>query len=268
MIVKHIVAVVVAFFVSIVSFFVLFNLGIRCDSFGEFIGFCIFPVTMLIVGFVGVFAGTLCLPEAERRIGSKRLLVIGLIFSVPPSFMMFFFPLIPLALGGFIPVFIFKKLDKETSTTVKERRLAIVLSVGICLIISFVVLLALGGQPKLMTKEKAIALFDKVGGVSRVNQEANEFFEKMGTNEIYFFSQVDRTKYPAISALGRFVDYYGGNSDSVPNIEIIFGTHFHGESILIFLPSFDTNKISERMLAYGQDATKFIQVTTNIFVTK
>lgn len=263
---KYAIAVTVAFVVSIASSLVLISLGIRCDSLGAFVSFCISSIIMLIVGFAGVFLGTLCLPEAERRTGSKRLLIIGLIFSILPSLFMFLWPLIPLAIGGSIPMVLLKKLDQENSMAAKERRLAIILSVSICLIITFMALLAAGGRPTTMTKEKALTLFAKVGGVNKANQEANTFFKKVGTNEPSFFLEVNRTNYPALCGLGWLTDYDPGSLDSAPVFEIQIGNHFHHHILYVFPPGFDTNKAP--ILTYCADPLKCIQITSNIFATK
>jgi len=235
----------------------MFALVIRCDTVGEFLSFCVFVVMIVIVGFVGVFSGTLILPKSARRNGSKHLLLFGLAFS---ALLLFIFPfvisLVPLALGGFIAVLIFRKLDKENSEAAIERHLVIVLTIAICCVISFVILLTIGGRPTVMTPEKAAQLFDKVGGIDKVQQEAKAFFNQAGTN-YYWLHQTDKTKYPALSALGQSISI-----DGEQKIIVKFGGHFHTKFIYIFQVAMATKNNAEYY------TSSCIQVATNIFITK
>ena len=233
---KYAPAVFVAFVTSVVSYLVLVFLGIRCDfgDIGALGGFGIHFLTLVIVGFVGVFFGTLCLPGAERGIASKHLLVIGLVFSLLPSSLMLFLPVLPLALGGYLAVLIFKKLGREPSDAARGRRLAIVLSVVICMMISIVVLLVRAGGP--MTNEKAAKLFERAGGLAKVEQEANVLFERYGTNGGYL-PRSDRTNFPALSALGASISFAGESK-----IVIRHGPLTNSKFIYIFRSAPDTNQ--------------------------
>lgn len=258
---KYAPAVIVAFVTSVVSYLTLVFLGIRCDfgDIGAFGGFGIHCLTLVIVGFVGVFFGTLCLPETERGIASKHLLVIGLVFSLLPSSLMLFLPVLPLALGGYLAVLIFKKLGREPSDAARGRRLAIVLSVVICMMISIVVLLVRAGGP--MTEEKAVKLFERAGGLTKVEQEASILFERHGTNGGYL-RRSDRTNFPAISVLGESVSV-----DGESKILIRRGPLTNSKFIYIFRTGLDSNATT----ASGNlkfFTSKYITVATNIFVTR
>jgi hypothetical protein len=265
-------AVVVAFFSSIVSWFLLFSLAIRCEPLGAFVTGAAYFAMIAIVGFAGVFAGTLFLPKPARRTGSKRLLFSGLAFSFLLFAVMDFspftslLPLIlhtPLAAGGFAAVLIFIIVDKEASAVAKTRNLAIVLSAGICLMLSFGILFAWVSRPNLMTKEKALKLFERAGGIDKVEQEANVLFDRFGTNEYWLMRQSDSTNFPAISALGNSVSL-----DANQPITIRFGGRFHTKSIYIFPSNLDLSKIPATSLAYYTNASRCIRITNNIFVKK
>jgi hypothetical protein len=266
---RYAIAILVAFLVSVASFWFLFLLGIHCDYFGVLGSTCVFSATMLIVGFAGVFCGTICLPETERRRGSKRLLITGLAFSFLPSSIFFLYPLVPLALGGLIPVFLFKKQDQELSSIVKDRRLGIFLSAAILLTVCFIALLIVGGEPTTMTKEKAMMLLGKAGGTDKINEEAKALCKKAGTNDFYFLDESDRTNFSTLCNLGRLVNYTGGTSGSTPVINVEFGTHFHRAYFLIFPLGIDLPGASNhKNEATYFDTSKCIQITTNIFVSR
>jgi len=116
---KYAGAVAAAFASSMLSAIVLFNILLNCDV-GEtwvLLGIVAFFAMFTIVGFVGVFCGTLCLPESERRRGSRYMLILGLAFAVLPALLLsvgLMLSLIPLALGGLMVVHVFRQWPQET----------------------------------------------------------------------------------------------------------------------------------------------------------
>jgi hypothetical protein len=82
-------------------------------------------LTFMTIGFCGVFSGTFCLPKASRRAGSLVLLAFGLFYSAYTLVSMDIlraennnFPfvwLIPLAGGGLIASFLFRRRPPNTA---------------------------------------------------------------------------------------------------------------------------------------------------------
>lgn len=110
---RHIAAPLVSFVVSWIVFIPgLFVFGIL-----HFLAFL-----FALVGFLGVFSGTCCLPRISRRVGSGALLLLGLAFYCylakiladspddtdgPPTYPMSpFVWCIPLTLGGLLSAFL------------------------------------------------------------------------------------------------------------------------------------------------------------------
>jgi hypothetical protein len=147
----------------------------------------------------------------------------------------------------------------------KTAKAIVFLGVIICLGI----LCGLGCGRSEMTKTRAIEMFDKVGGVDKVNQEAKVIFDRFGTNNPDFLSESDLKDFPAISALGNSVGTFPQPTvvtfhqsikiDFPPHIRVRRG--LHSNTMLIFI--FEPNKVTEL-----KDASSFVQVTSNIFVTK
>jgi hypothetical protein len=111
------------------------------------------------------------------------------------------------------------------------------------------------------TSAQVTEMFDKAGGVAKVNQEAKILFERLGTNESKEIFGSDLTNFPVISSLGK--PFFLQNKNNPPgwsaHIEIPFGTHYQRNFIFIF------NSGSPIEFPY---ASRCIQVATNIFVGK
>jgi hypothetical protein len=110
-----------------------------------------------------------------------------------------------------------------------------------------------------MTNAQAVEMFDKAGGVDKVNQEAKIIFDRFGTNESKVIFGSDLTNYPAISSLGKPFFLQNNFSNWSAHIEIPFGTHYQRNFIFIF------NSGSTIEFPH---ASRCIQVATNIFVGK
>jgi hypothetical protein len=110
-----------------------------------------------------------------------------------------------------------------------------------------------------MTNAQAVKMFDKAGGVDKVNQEAKIIFDRFGTNESKVIFGSDLTNFPAISSLGKPFFLQSNFSNWSAHIEIPFGTHYQRNFIFIF------NSVSPIEFPY---ASRCIQVATNIFVGK
>ena len=110
-------------------------------------------------------------------------------------------------------------------------------------------------------------MFDKAGGVDKVNQEAKVAFERFGTEKTKSLSGSDSKDFPAISTLGSSVVLYGANPSMASEITIRFGTHRNTKFIHIFPLDFDASKApkSSNVLAVLDDAKHF-QIASNIFV--
>ncbi|HVU26474.1 MAG TPA: hypothetical protein VHG71_01915 [Verrucomicrobiae bacterium] len=263
---RYIGAICVSFFFSILSSFILFPLAIRCDNIGAFWGICIFAGMVVIVGFVGVFAGTLIFQKPDRRKASKHLLLFGLGFCVLllPIFRFGILPLIlPIALGGFSAVLIFKKLDGQISESNYNRFFGASASVAFGLIILFIATIVWIGRAQEITANKAAKNFQKAGGIEKVEQESKILFKQVGTND-YWFHPSDKTNFPALSSLGNV-------SVNHNQINIRFGGHFHTKFITIFpnTPTIDQMSVGNNQAFYKEYYTsRCIQVATNIFISK
>lgn len=118
-----------------------------------------------------------------------------------------------------------------------------------------------------MTPDKAQKLFQSVGGITKVNQEAGTLFDQMGTKDWRFLDAKDLTNCPAISALYSICENYSGENysgtsatfypDSGRYIEIKFGNHWSLKRIFIFDPT--------KPMTFSPD-TNWFQVASNIFV--
>jgi hypothetical protein len=107
-----------------------------------------------------------------------------------------------------------------------------------------------------MTKTQISEMFDKVGGVDKINQEAKIIFNHYGTNiSIVIYGQ-QLTNFPAISSLSSSV-FLQTNSGWSTHIEIPFGSHYQRNFIFIFDPN---NAIK---FPYASNCIAF---TTNIFL--
>jgi hypothetical protein len=105
-------------------------------------------------------------------------------------------------------------------------------------------------------------MFDKAGGVDKVNQEAKNIFNQFGTSDVKFLTQSNLNSFPAISSLGNSVVLYPESIDTVkfpPHIEIRFGSHFNATTVFIF----ETNNIVQ-----FKNNSGFFQVTSNIYVER
>jgi len=61
----------------------------------------------------------------------------------------------------------------------------------------------LGCMRSEMTNAQVAEMFDKAGGVDKVNEEAKIIFERLGTNESKEIFGSDLTNFPVISSLGK-----------------------------------------------------------------
>lgn len=120
-----------------------------------------------------------------------------------------------------------------------------------------------------MTQEKAQKLFETVGGVDVVNQEAKILFDRLGTNDWGFLFSKDLKSSPAISSLYSICENYSGKeysgtsvaifSEGGRHIEVKFGNHWSLKRIYIFDPN--------EAITFSPPSNWF-QVTSNIFASK
>jgi hypothetical protein len=125
-----------------------------------------------------------------------------------------------------------------------------------------------------MTPEKAQKLFETVGGINEVNQEARILFDKLGTNDWAFLFTQDLTNAPAIFSLYSTLknysgsEYYGTRVAIWPehgrHLEIRFGNHWVGKEIFVF----DTNNTNGFDLPASWYPITWFQISSNIFVSK
>jgi hypothetical protein len=254
---KYILAVFVAFVVSIATFVILLILALRSGPFPyPVLAVPVYFLTLALTGFNGVLFGTSCFAVEERKVASKRLFIAGVIFAALPSSLSLFTPLIPIALGGYMAVLVFKK---DISSDIKNRRFTFALSGAICLTAFAVFSLIWLDRP--LTKEKAKEIFEKAGGIEKVEHEANILFnEYFATNDYSCLYQSDRTNFPAISALGKSVLF-----DGKSKILIRHGSLQNPQFIYIFHPVPDTNQDPAFTELY---TSNYIQIATNIFMAK
>jgi hypothetical protein len=109
-----------------------------------------------------------------------------------------------------------------------------------------------------MTKEKAEALFNKVGGVDEINKEGRALFDHYGTNVSTVIYVISLTNFPAISLLARSV-FLQTNPGWSAHIGIPFGSHCEMNFIFVF----DSRNPIEFPFA-----SNCIEMTTNIFARK
>ena len=166
---------------------------------------------------------------------------------------------------------------KSTKIKTSATNMKIVFGIFISLACVFLLLfmaprfMAFKGRQQVpeMTPEKAEKLFQSVGGVIKVNQEAGMLFGQLGTNDWRFLYAEDLANCPAIFALYSICKNYSGENYSVtsatfcrdrgPCIEIKFGNHWSLKRIYIF--------DSTRPITFNPD-TNWFQMTSNIFVSK
>jgi hypothetical protein len=117
----------------------------------------------------------------------------------------------------------------------------------------------LGCKRSEMTNAQVAEMFEKAGGVDKVNQEAKIIFDRFGTNESKEIFGSDLTNFPAMSSLGKPFFLQNNISNWSACIEIPFGTHYRRNFIFIF------NSGSSIEFPY---ASRCLQVATNIFVGK
>jgi hypothetical protein len=129
----------------------------------------------------------------------------------------------------------------------------------ISIIVCLNILCGFGCGRSEMTKTQVAGMFDKVGGVDKVNQEAKIIFDRFGTNESKVIFGADLTNFPAISSLGKPIFLQNNFSNWSAHVEIPFGTHYQRNFIFIF------NSGSPIEFPY---ASNCIQFATNIFVGK
>ena len=125
-----------------------------------------------------------------------------------------------------------------------------------------------------MTPEKAQKLFETVGGINEVNQEARILFDKLGTNDWAFLFPQDLTNAPAIFSLYSTLKNYSGNEyygtrvaiwpEHGRHLEIRFGNHWVGKEIFVFDTS-NTNGFDSPSNWYP---ITWFQISSNIFVSK
>jgi hypothetical protein len=113
-----------------------------------------------------------------------------------------------------------------------------------------------------MTESQIAAMFEKVGGANKVNQEAKDIFTQFGTSEVTLLTKSNLNNFPSISALGKSVVLYPESIDAgkfPPHIEVKFGSHFNGKTIFIF----ETNNVVQ----FRNDSRLF-EVSPSIYVGK
>jgi hypothetical protein len=125
-----------------------------------------------------------------------------------------------------------------------------------------------------MTPEKAQKLFETVGGINEVNQEARILFDKLGTNDWAFLFPQDLTNAPAIFSLYSTLKNYSGNEyygtrvaiwpEHGRHLEIRFGNHWVGKEIFVF----DTNNTNGFDSPTSWYPITWFQISSNIFVSK
>jgi len=115
-----------------------------------------------------------------------------------------------------------------------------------------------------------MTMFDKAGGVDKVNQEAQVVFDQFGTNETKSLSESVAKDFPAIAALGGdSVVLLGQSSDMASEIAIRFGGHWHTKFIHIFPPNFNISEATNfTNVSAFLDESNYFQITTNIFVQR
>lgn len=82
---RYIAAIFIAFVVSMSAFlFIVVPLSVSLESWGlpDSLQEGAFYISVAVIGFSGVFTGSLCLEQNSRRAGSIALLIMGLIFYV------------------------------------------------------------------------------------------------------------------------------------------------------------------------------------------
>lgn len=109
-------------------------------------------------------------------------------------------------------------------------------------------------------KKRAMELFEKVGGVDKINHEARNIFDQfiVHSKEAKFLGESDLKAAPAISMIGSSVGTYPQSSEFPAHIRIRYGSHDRTKFIFIF----DPDKPPDL-----KDVSSFIQVTSNIFVS-
>ena len=110
-----------------------------------------------------------------------------------------------------------------------------------------------------MTPTKAKKLFDKVGGIDSVNKEAKTIFDQFGTKELRFLGRLELANFPAIAGLGNAISIYPDQPGFTGQLHIRYGSHWNTKLIFIY---------PQNRIPGTNETLNFIQVTTNIFVTK
>jgi peptidoglycan/LPS O-acetylase OafA/YrhL len=142
-------AIVVAFVASIGTIIYLPNAYQMWDlngdsAFWDFIGF-------FCTGLMGVAAGSFCLPRNQRWIGSLCLLILGLGFTLcmfgglslddsESSQESFFSPLVPLGIGGSIPILVYSLPRLKSGSNLTEKEVMALVVSEACLAIAIFLL--------------------------------------------------------------------------------------------------------------------------------
>jgi hypothetical protein len=144
----------------------------------------------------------------------------------------------------------------------------------VCLFLSFVICfficLVNGWLKTTTTVDEAMDKFVSVGGIDKVNKESQAIFNEYekSASGVYISPDHERSGFPAINALGNSVVVYckarshaaGNTAIKISTyIQIRFGYHMYAKNIYIFDPN--------EAFVFN-DASKCIQLTTNIFVSK
>jgi hypothetical protein len=103
------------------------------------------------------------------------------------------------------------------------------ISTAVCLGI----LCGLGCGRSEMTKDKAEALFNEVGGAREIDREAKAIFDHLGTNVSTAIYGESLTKFLAISSLASSV-FLQTNPGWSTHIEMPFGSDYQRNFIFIF----------------------------------
>jgi len=108
-----------------------------------------------------------------------------------------------------------------------------------------------------MTLNQAMAMFDKVGGISNVNTEVKIVFNRFGTRESMELYGTNLNDFPILSGLGKPLFFNTGSVGYSARISIPIGGHYNRRFIFLFDPDYPVE------FPYSSSC---IQVASNIYV--
>lgn len=132
-----------------------------------------------------------------------------------------------------------------------------------------------------MKESEVTAMFDKVGGIAEINEEASAVFRVFRTNQIYILQDYgvpcmrdypeikthpEITNLPALLALGDLVMVQRPNPPSLPQIYVRSGVHRRARVIHILPPDVEVTDL-QNMSTFMNQAL-FMRVAPNIFVER